>query len=87
MHKVGFGLAAMPYDNAKRGVELGALPEPIGVPLNTIDEILANLPLANIAFNVPATLHSGHSAVIQLFLSMQHSIEQLQARISALGER
>jgi hypothetical protein len=56
-------------------------------PLTVIDRILETLPLANIAFNTPATLRLGHSAVIQLFLSMQHSIEQLQATISAVGEK
>jgi hypothetical protein len=60
---------------------------PVTVPVMVvIDQILATLPLANIAFNAPPTLRLGHSAVIQLFLSMQHSIEQLQATINAVGE-
>jgi hypothetical protein len=55
--------------------------------LAVIDQILATLPSANIAFNTPPTLRLGHSAVIELFLSTQHSINLLQAMIRAAGER
>jgi hypothetical protein len=55
--------------------------------LEAIDEVLATLPIANIAFNAPTTLRLDNSMVIQPLLSLRHSIEQLQAIIVAVGER
>ena len=55
--------------------------------LAAIDQLLATLPLASIAFNAPTSLPLGNSTVIELLLSMQHSIERRQAMIVAVGER
>jgi hypothetical protein len=52
-----------------------------------IDRILANLQLANIAFNAPTTLRLGDSTEIQLLLSAREPIRKLQDRISELGKK
>ena len=62
-------------------------PAPPSTLLAAIDRLLENLELANIAFNAPATLQAGSSAVVQLLLSTQKSIEELQDIITATGER
>jgi hypothetical protein len=52
-----------------------------------LDRILAGLPLANAAFNAPATLKVNESAVIQLFLSGEQPIRKLQDQLTELGEK
>jgi hypothetical protein len=62
-------------------------PIPTSTPLADIDRILEGLDLGSIAFNTPTTLKLGDLAVIQLLLSTEKSIEQLQDAIAAIGER
>ena len=49
--------------------------------------MLAGLPLANVAFNAPETLRVHETAVIQLLLSGEQPIEQLQDQLTELGEK
>ena len=53
----------------------------------TVDEVLTRLEVANIAFNAPKSLRLHESTEIHLLLSMKESIEQLQSRITAAGEK
>jgi hypothetical protein len=55
--------------------------------LLAVDRILRSLELANVAFNAPTTLWVRETAIIQLVLSMRHSIEDLQRTITAPGEK
>jgi hypothetical protein len=88
-------VAVMLFTLSKSGVDRAppgdmAPPPPPTLPstlLAAIDRILENLELANIAFNAPATLQLGNSAVVQLLLSTQKSIEELQNMITATGEK
>ena len=52
-----------------------------------IDRVLAGLSLANVAFNAPVTLRVHETAVIQLLLSGEQPIEQLQDQLTELGEK
>ena len=52
-----------------------------------IDRVLAGLPLANVAFNAPVTLRVHETAVIQLLLSGEQPIEQLQDQLTELGDK
>jgi Divergent InlB B-repeat domain len=54
---------------------------------DSIDRALKKLRPANIAFNAPSTLRLGDSAVIQLLLSAQQPIRQLQDMITELGKK
>jgi hypothetical protein len=58
-------------------------PDPL---LRQVDSLLAELPLANIAFNAPKTLRVDDTAVIQLLLSGGQSVDELQRQITELGE-
>lgn len=53
----------------------------------SIDRILDKLGLANIAFNAPTTLRLGERAGIQLLLSTQESVEELQQKIIEAGQK
>lgn len=53
----------------------------------TVDEILARLELANVAFNAPTQLQLHEVSLIQLLLSTKESIEALQSALTAAGER
>ena len=46
-----------------------------------IDRVLDGLSLANVAFNAPTTLRVNESAVIQLLLSGEQPIDQLQDQL------
>lgn len=72
-----------------RTIWLTLTPESDAIPrtsLSLIDEIIEELELGNIAFNSPSTLSLGDSEVIQLILSQQLSIEELQQKIRAKGK-
>jgi hypothetical protein len=56
-------------------------------PTASIDELLARLGRANIAFNAPKELQLHESAVIQLLLSVREPIEALQRDLRGPGER
>ena len=75
------GSAALP--------QVGPPPTPTPLPpsIVLVDKILNDLALANVAFNAPKTLQLDDVAVIQLLLSMQQSVEELQEMITAAGER
>ena len=62
-------------------------PGPPGPPPDDIDEILQGLGLGNVAFNAPRELQSGETAVIELLVSRERPIRELQGEITALGER
>jgi hypothetical protein len=62
-------------------------PAPTLTALAEIDRILEGLELGNIAFNAPTALGLRDLVVIQLLLSAQKSIEELQAIIAAAGEK
>lgn len=81
--------AAANGDHARRPKNGGRAPasEPAMAPFEEIDRILSSLPLANIAFNTPQQMNINETAVIQLLLDLQQSMEELQARIEAEGER
>lgn len=51
-----------------------------------IDDAIDGLELANIAFNAPRTMRLHQPVVIQLLLSGDETIEELQAELSAAGE-
>jgi hypothetical protein len=52
-----------------------------------IDRVLDGLSLGNVAFNAPKTLRANESAVIQLLLSGEQPIDQLQEQLTELGEK
>lgn len=56
-------------------------------PLCSVDRILASMDWANIAFNCPQTINLHETAQIKLLLSLQKSIDELRAAITAGGER
>jgi hypothetical protein len=68
---------------------IGPPPTPAHSPnsLSAIDELLAGLDVGNVAFNTPMRVDLGHSEVIQLLLSTQESVENLQAKIDVQGEK
>lgn len=66
--------------------ESDAIPDTPRTSLGFIDEIIEKLEFGNIAFNTPSTLSLGDSEVIQLLLSQQLSIEELQQKIRAKGK-
>jgi hypothetical protein len=51
------------------------------------DQILANLPLGNIAFNTPATININDTVSIQLILSLSKPVEELKRMIEAEGDK
>jgi hypothetical protein len=53
----------------------------------SIDDVLEDLDLVNVAFNAPRTMHLNDPVVIQLLLSGGQTIEQLQEELTALGEQ
>ena len=65
-------------------------PPDVGLPGNmalaSVDAALANLPIANIAFNTPAALPIDETADIQLVLDLKKSSDQLRQMISAAGK-
>lgn len=69
------------------GGVVGGLLGGVDQDLLAVDRILSRLELGNVAFNAPATLWVRETAIIELLLSMQHSIEELQKAITAPGEK
>ena len=57
-----------------------------GDRLSAIDKALAELDLANIAFNSPRTMRLHEPVVIQLLLSGGRTIAELQKELTAIGE-
>lgn len=55
--------------------------------LKFVDELVEQLESANIAFNAPMTVRLGDRTVIELFLSSDFSMEDLQKEITAGGEK
>ena len=53
----------------------------------SLDDVLEDLELVNVAFNAPRTMHLNDPVVIQLLLSGGQTIEQLQEELTALGEQ
>lgn len=66
-----------------------AAPPPVGSRFleRSIDEVLESLPLANIAFNSPRTLQLHRTAGIQVLLSGQRPISELQRDLTEVGDR
>jgi len=56
-------------------------------PQVSIDNYLASIASANIAFNVPQTINLYETALIQLKLSLQKSIDELREALTAEGKR
>jgi hypothetical protein len=52
-----------------------------------IDRIIGGLPVANIVFNTPKTLHLDNSTTIELVLSRGRPIRELKKQVTALGEK
>ena len=55
--------------------------------LNAIDQILENLDFGNIAFNAPKTINLQETAIIQLMLGLEKSVDDLKQMIEAVGEK
>lgn len=55
--------------------------------LNSIDRILTELELGNIAFNAPNSINLYDTAIIQLILGIETSIDELKEKIEEEGER
>lgn len=53
----------------------------------TLDSVVSNLRLANVAFNSPKTMRLEEPMVIQLLLSGRQPIRELKEKLTALGER
>ncbi|MGZ8783608.1 MAG: hypothetical protein ACXWZB_08935 [Gaiellaceae bacterium] len=53
----------------------------------SLDDIVADLPLANVAFNAPPAMRLNEPVVIQLLLSGRRPINELKDELTALGER
>ena len=53
----------------------------------SLDDVLEDIELVNVAFNAPRTMHLNDPVVIQLLLSGGQTIEQLQEELTALGEQ
>jgi hypothetical protein len=80
--------ADTPGDAVDAGAAAGAAGDTVGdAALRAVDSILAKLALANIAFNVPETINVHDTALIQLKLSQQTSIDDLKQRITAAGAK
>lgn len=56
-------------------------------PLGSVDQILASMDWANIAFNSPPKLNLKETAQVQLLLSLRKTIDELRTEIAAAGER
>ena len=56
-------------------------------PHVSIDNYLASMASANIAFNVPQTINLYETALIKLKLSLQKSIDELREALTAEGKR
>jgi hypothetical protein len=76
---------------AGRPVTTGGRPPPPPPPprslLDDVDQVVQELPKANIVFTAPETLRLGRSTRIQLLLSAQESIGQLKKKLTALGKQ
>jgi hypothetical protein len=66
-------------------------PYPVGTTPGSnpseVDEALAALEPANIAFNTPTELHVDEQEAVQLLVSREQAIEELQAQIDAVGDK
>jgi hypothetical protein len=62
-----------------------AQPAPPADPLAQVDQFLASMKSANIAFNSPPVLNLSDTAQIQLLLSLKQSVAALQREIAATG--
>lgn len=60
-----------------------AKPTPQADPLALVDHFLASMKSANLAFNSPQTINLNDTAQIQLLLSLNKSIEDLQREINS----
>lgn len=56
-------------------------------PMEAIDSILAQLPVANLAFNTPDKMQLHDTAMIELVLGLEKSVEQLSEMITAAGRK
>lgn len=55
--------------------------------LEFVDEVVGQLEFASIAFNAPTVVRLGDNAMIELVLSSNLSMEDLQREITAVGQR
>lgn len=62
-------------------------PSPPASPLGSVDQILASMEWANIAFNSPQKLNLKETAEVQLLLSLRKTMDELRTEITAAGER
>lgn len=86
----GVGTTA-PTATTRPPVMTGGHPEPAqpapGNGSPSLDDVLDDLELVNVAFNAPRTMHLNEPVVIQLLLSGGQTVEQLQKELTALGEQ
>jgi hypothetical protein len=76
---------AEPTTRARPPYPVGTLP---GVNGSDVDEALAALEPANIAFNTPTELRLDEQEAVRLLVSREHTIEELQAQIDdAIGDK
>lgn len=63
-------------------------PFPVGTgpTIGPVDDALAGLKPANIAFNTPSELHLDGQEAVQLLVSREQAIEELQKQIEAAGK-
>lgn len=76
---------AAPAQVAKAPAPPPPPPAPQGDPLALVDQFLASMHSANVAFNSPQTLNLSETANIQLLLSLKKSIEELRREIASSG--
>ena len=55
--------------------------------LGAIDKILEKMDFGNIAFNAPKTINLHDTAIIQLILGLEKSVDELEQMIEAAGEK
>jgi hypothetical protein len=76
-----------PRATATQPPSLRPEPDPRAEVFGHVDRLLDEQPLASVAFNTPNSLRLHESAEIELLLSLQESIEELEAQVAQVGER
>ena len=87
------GTVAEAVTGLRPGAQAPAPPKPMAKhsapedPMAAVDRLLAALPSANIAFNVPDAINLGDTAMLELDLSLDTSTSELLARIKESGAK
>ncbi|MCW8193413.1 hypothetical protein F6455_01270 [Proteobacteria bacterium 005FR1] len=84
---LGAPLSAVRPPQALPRVLPRSLPGPLPQEINTVDEILQRMAVAQVAFNAPQSVNVNDTAMIQLLLGVTQEIDELKERIEAEGER